>query len=76
MSVHTKPARIYKHQANKFAKLAAFNKMIDEGGEIAKDGRQAKKATSQHWEKRDMRPGKMYNKAHAKAGVVTIKNKA
>ena len=72
MSVHTKPARRYKHQANKFAKFAAFNNMIDEGGEFAKTGRQAKKATTQHWEKRDMRAGSYYNKAHAKAGVVTI----
>ena len=74
MSVHTKPHRKHAKLLNKFAKFAAFNNMIDEGGEFAKTGRQAKKATTQHWEKRDMRAGSYYNKAHAKAGVVTITN--
>lgn len=40
---------------HKFAKLAALNGMIDQGGEYAKDGCKGKRRMSESWMKRTSR---------------------
>lgn len=72
MSVHTKPHRKHAKLLAKFNKFAVFNGMIDEGGELAKSGRQAKKATHQHWVKREMQAGDFHKRKNSKPSACII----
>lgn len=75
MSVHTKPHRKHAKLIQKFARFAAFNGLIDEGGEFAKTGRRAKKATTRHWTKREMQAGAFHKRSNAEpSACVTIKH--
>ena len=55
MSEKTKHPRRRYAAAYKFAKLAALNGMIEQGGEYAKDGHKEKRRMSESWMKRTSR---------------------
>ena len=68
MSEKTKHQRRRYAAAYKFAKLAALNGMIEQGGEYAKDGHKEKRRMSESWMKRGgANTLGFYNKAAARA---------
>lgn len=70
MSDKTKHQRRRYAAEHKFAKFAALNGMIDQGGEYAKDGRKAKRKLADSWTKRTSRNVEGFFKPqHAKAAA-------
>ena len=62
MSDKTKHQRRRYAAEHKFAKVGAFNGLIDQGGEYAKDGRKAKLKMADSWSRRGGRNVKGYYK--------------
>lgn len=70
MSDKTKHQRRRYAAEHKFAKFAALNGMIDQGGEYAKDGRKAKRKMADSWSRRGGHNVEgFYKPQHAKAAA-------
>ena len=68
MSDKTKHQRRRYAAAYKFAKLAALNDLIEQGGEYVKEGRKEKRRMSDSWTKRGGADTKgFFNQAAARA---------
>lgn len=74
MSTKTKPQRIRYRAEQKFARFAALNGLIDEGGEFAKAGRKAKAKLNDTWQHRSHgNAGTMYKARNAAPGPVVCR---
>ncbi len=71
MSDKTKHQRMRYRAEHLVAKMAAFNGLIDVGGDLAKDGRRAKKKAAETWTKRNSTNATGMHKPTA-PGAVTI----